>query len=199
MADYIASLEVLSEHFGRLSGIGKRTAQRLAFSVLEMSDEQAESFARAILDAKQKIHLCPECQNLTDRELCPICSDLARDKSVICVVQDTKAVMAMEKIREYRGVYHVLHGAISPMNGVTPDKLKIRELLERIGSSDIKEVIIATNPTTEGDATAMYIARMLKPAGINVTRLAYGMPVGGELEYADEVTLARAFSGRSAY
>ncbi len=199
MADYIAPLEVLAEQFGRLAGVGKRTAMRLAFSVLDMSREDAECFARAILDAKDKIHLCPICQNLTDLDICPICADESRDRTTICVVQDTKAVMSIERVREYRGTYHVLHGALSPMNGITPDKLRLRELVERIGVNDISEVIIATNPTVEGEATAMYIARLLKPAGIKITRLAYGIPVGGELEYADEVTLSRALEGRREF
>ena len=199
MADYIASLEILAEQFGRLAGVGKRTAMRLAFSVLDMSRDEAERFANAILDAKDKIHFCPVCQDLADLEVCPICSDSTRDHATICVVQDTKAVMSMERVREYRGVYHVLHGALSPMNGVTPDKLRLRELMERIGGNDINEIIIATNPTVEGEATAMYIARLLKPAGIKTTRLAYGIPVGGELEYADEVTLSRALEGRREF
>ena len=199
MADYIASLEILAEQFGRLAGVGKRTAMRLAFSVLDMSRDEAERFAQAILDAKDKIHFCPVCQNLTDLEVCPICSDSTRDHATKSDVQDTKAVMSMERVREYRGVYHVLHGALSPMNGVTPDKLRLRELMERIGGNDIYEVIIATNPTVEGEATAMYIARLLKPAGIKTTRLAYGIPVGGELEYADEVTLSRALEGRREF
>ena len=148
------------------------------------------------MDAKRKIHLCPVCQNLTDRELCPICADENRDRSVICVVTDFRAVMAMERVREYRGVYHVLHGLISPMNGVTPDKLKIRELLERVGHGDVAEVIVATDPNVEGEATAMYLSRLLKPLGVRVTRLAYGVPVGGDLEYADAVTLFRALQGR---
>ena len=199
MADYIASLEILAEQFGRLAGVGKRTAMRLAFSVLDMSRDEAERFAQAILDAKDKIHFCPVCQNLTDLEVCPICADPARDHATICVVQDTKAVMSMERVREYRGVYHVLHGALSPMNGVTPDKLRLRELMERIGGNDINEIIIATNPTVEGEATAMYIARLLKPAGIKTTRLAYGIPVGGELVYADEVTLSISLDGRREF
>lgn len=199
MADYIASLEVLAEQFARLAGVGKRTAMRLAFSVIDMSRDEAENFARAILDAKDKIHLCPVCQNLTDLDVCPICSDPTRDRSTICVVQDTKAVMSMERVREYRGTYHVLHGALSPVNGVTPDKLRLRELMERIGTNVIHEIIIATNPTVEGEATAMYIARLLKPTGIKTTRLAYGIPVGGELEYADEVTLSRALEGRREF
>ena len=155
-----------------------------------------EEFANAIREAKEKIHLCPVCQNITDSEVCPICSDLQRDRSVVCVVSDPKVVISMEKVREYKGLYHVLHGVISPMNGVTPDKLKIRELLARLAEGEIEEVIVATNPTVEGEATAMYLSRLLKPIGIKVTRLAYGVPMGSDLEYADEITLFRAIEGR---
>ncbi len=196
MADYIESLQNLSEQFGRLNGVGRKSALRMAFSLLDWTEEEVQAFAGAILDAKRKIHLCPVCQNLTDRELCPICADENRDRSVICVVTDVRAVMAMERVREYRGVYHVLHGLISPMNGITPDKLKIRELLERVGHGDVAEVIVATDPNVEGEATAMYLSRLLKPLGVRVTRLAYGVPVGGDLEYADAVTLFRALQGR---
>ncbi len=169
---------------------------RMAFSVLELPDEDAQAFAKAILDAKEKIHLCPVCQNLTDRELCPICADEDRDHSIICVVCDARAVMAMEKVRDYDGVYHVLHGMISPMNGVSPEQLKIKELLARVGEGEVAEVIVATNPTVEGEATAMYLSKLLRPLGVTVTRLAYGVPVGADLEYADEVTLFRALEGR---
>ena len=196
MAEYIESLAKLAEKFGRLEGVGKKTAMRMAFSVLELDVEEAEDFARAILDAKEKIHLCPVCQNLTDRELCPICADEERDRSVICVVTDARTVLAMEKVREYRGTYHVLHGLISPMNGITPEQLKIKELLARVGTGEVGEVIVATNPTVEGEATAMYLSRLLLPLGVRVTRLAYGVPVGADLEYADEVTLYRALEGR---
>ena len=197
MAEYIESLRNLAEKFGRLEGVGKKTAMRMAFSVLELDIEEAEDFARAILDAKEKIHLCPICQNLTDREVCPICADEERDRSVICVVTDARTVLAMEKVREYRGTYHVLHGLISPMSGVTPEHIKLKELIARIGEDEgIREVIIATNATIEGDATALYISRLLQPLGIQVTRLAYGIPVGADLEYADEVTLYRALEGR---
>ena len=196
MADYIEPLQKLAEQFGKLSGIGRKTAMRLAFSVLEMSEEEAAEFAASVVDAKNKIHLCPICQNITDKEKCDICSDASRDRSVICVVEDAKAVIALENVREYNGLYHVLGGVISPMNGVTPEKLKIKELLTRCEDSEIKEVIIATNPTVEGEATSMYLSRILKPAGISVTRLAYGIPVGGDLEYADAVTLYRALEGR---
>ena len=196
MAEYIESLRNLAEKFGRLEGVGKKTAMRMAFSVLELDVEEAEDFARAILDAKEKIHLCPVCQNLTDREVCPICADEERDRSVICVVTDARTVLAMEKVREYRGTYHVLHGLISPMNGITPEQLKIKELLARVATGEVGEVIVATNPTVEGEATAMYLSRLLQPFGIRVTRLAYGVPVGADLEYADEVTLYRALEGR---
>ena len=196
MAEYIESLSRLAEKFATLEGVGKKTAFRMAFSVLDMDMEEAKEFASAILDAKEKIHLCPICQNLTDREICPICADPNRDKSLICVVTDARAVLSMEKVREYRGVYHILHGLISPMNGVTPDLLKIKELLSRVGEGEVSEVIVATNPTVEGEATAMYLSRLLKPLGIPVTRLAYGVPVGGDLEYADEITLFRALEGR---
>lgn len=196
MADYIEPLSKLAEQFGRLAGIGRKTALRLAFSVLDMSEEEASGFAQAIIDAKTKIHLCPICQNLTDKDTCDICTDQTRDRSTICVVEDAKAVLALEKVREFKGLYHVLHGVISPMNGVTPEKLKIKELLARCEDSEISEIIIATNPTVEGEATAMYLSRLLKPLGLTVTRLAYGVPVGGDLEYADEVTLYRAIEGR---
>ncbi len=169
---------------------------RLAFSILELSNDEAENFANTIIEAKQKVHLCPVCQSLTDKDVCSVCNDLSRDKSTIMVLEDTKAVLSMEKVREYRGLYHVLHGVISPMNGVTPDKLKIKELLSRIADEQVKEIIIATNPTVEGEATAMYLSRLLKPFEIKITRLAYGIPVGSDLEYADEVTLYRAIEGR---
>ena len=196
MRTYPASLEKLSEQFARLPGIGTKSARRLAFHVLSMDDASAQAFADAILEARRSIHACPRCQNLTDRELCPICSDLSRDKTTICVVAEPKDVTAMEKAREFHGVYHVLHGVISPLSDVGPEDLRIRELLERIADEDIHEVIMATNPDTEGEATAMYISRLLKPFGVTVTRLAYGIPVGGQLEYADEITLTRALAGR---
>lgn len=191
----IESLIHLAEQFGRLPGVGRKSAMRMAYAVLDLDEEDATEFADAILEAKRKIHLCPICQNLTDRELCSVCDDEDRDRSVICVVEDARAVMSVEKVREYRGLYHVLHGVISPVNGITPDKLKLKELLARLDES-VKEVIVATNPTVEGEATAMYISRLIKPLGIKVTRLAYGVPVGADLEYADEVTLFRALEGR---
>lgn len=196
MADYIESLQTLADRFGSLPGVGKKSALRMAYSVLELSDEEAQSFAQAIIDAKEKIHLCPICQNLTDRDVCSVCADLGRDRSIICVVEDPRDVASMEKVREYKGLYHVLHGVISPMNNITPDKIKIAELLSRLSDEGVEEIIIATNPTVEGEATAMYLSRLIKPLGISVTRLAYGMPVGGNLEYADEVTLYRALEGR---
>lgn len=196
MTDYIESLQVLAEQFARLKGVGRKSAMRMAFSVLELDEEQARAFADAIMEAKLSIHKCPVCGNLTDKDVCYVCSDLARDTSVICVVEDVKALMSIEKVREYKGVYHVLHGAISPVNGITPDKLTIKELMERVGENDVKEVIVATNPTQDGEVTAMYISKYLKPLGIKVTRLAYGIPVGSDLEYADEVTLGRAIAGR---
>lgn len=199
MAEQIEALQKLTEYFQRLSGIGKKTALRLAFSVLDLPCEDAEDFARAIIDAKHNIHYCSICQDLTDKDICSVCDDLRRDRSTICVVEDTKAVMALEKVKEYRGLYHVLHGAISPMNGVSPNDLKIKELLERLKDDEVKEIIIATNPTVEGETTAMYLAKLLKPFEIKVSRLAYGIPVGGDLEYADEVTLYRALEGRREY
>ena len=196
MQFFPAALQNLADQFARLPGIGGKTAQRLAFHVLELPLEEAEDFAQAILDAKKQVHTCPECQNLTDRELCPICDDVMRDHGLICVVAEPKDVIAMERSREFRGVYHVLHGVISPLNHVTQDDIKIRELLLRISRGEVREVIMATNPDTEGEATAMYISRLLRPMEVKVTRLAYGVPVGSQLEYADEVTLSRALEGR---
>lgn len=196
MAEYIESLRLLAEKFAQLEGVGKKTAMRMAYSVLELETEEARAFADAIVTAKEKIHLCPICQNLTDRELCTVCTDEERDPTVICVVTDPKTVIAMEKVREFRGTYHVLHGLISPMNGVTPDQLKIKELLARLEDGVVEEIIVATNPTVEGEATAMYLSRLLRPFGVRVTRLAYGVPVGADLEYADEITLFRALEGR---
>ena len=196
MRSYPVSLERLGEQFAKLPGIGTKTARRLAFFVLGMSDEDANAFADAILEARRTVHTCPCCQNLTDEALCPICADEQRDKTTICVVADPKDVIAMEKAREYKGSYHVLHGVISPLGNVGPEDLKIRELLDRITDEAVSEVIMATNPDTEGEATAMYISRLLRPFGVKVTRLAYGIPVGGQLEYADSVTLTRALAGR---
>lgn len=197
MAYNVAPLAKLIEHFERIPGIGRKTAQRMAYYVLNLPKAQAQQFSQAILEAHEKIHPCKVCQNLTDGELCQICANPSRDHSLICVVEDPRDVVAFERTRDYGGTYHVLHGVISPMDGVGPEQLKIKELLGRIGAQEVKEVIMATNPTVEGEATAMYISRLLKPLGVRVTRLAYGIPVGGSLEYADEVTLSRALEGRS--
>lgn len=196
MQFFPAALQNLADQFARLPGIGGKTAQRLAFHVLSLPLADAESFANAILEAKKEVHTCPVCQNLTDREVCPICDDPMRDRGVICVVAEPRDVIAMERSREFRGVYHVLHGVISPLNHVTQDDIKIKELLRRVGEGNVREVIMATNPDTEGEATAMYISRLLRPMEVKVTRLAYGVPVGSQLEYADEVTLSRALEGR---
>ena len=196
MQHFPAAMQTLTEQFARLPGIGGKTAQRLAFYVLEMSDEDAQLFADAILAAKSTVHTCPVCQNLTDRQICPLCDDPGRDHGTICVVAEPKDVIAMERAREYTGVYHVLHGVISPLNHVTQDDIKIKELLTRVAAGGVNEVIMATNPDTEGEATAMYISRLLRPMEVKVTRLAYGIPVGSQLESADEVTLSRALEGR---
>ena len=196
MQFFPAALQNLADQFARLPGIGGKTAQRLAFHVLSLNTEDAEEFAGAILEAKRTVKHCPCCQNLTDRELCPICDDDTRDHSLICVVAEPKDVIAMERSREFKGVYHVLHGVISPLNHVTQDDIRIRELLQRVAKGDVREIIMATNPDTEGEATAMYISRLLRPMETKVTRLAYGISVGSQLEYADEVTLARALEGR---
>ena len=197
MANNIVPLTELIAQFERLPGIGRKTAQRLAYSILEQPPERAEKFAEALVNARSKIHFCKVCQGLTDKEVCDICDDSRRDHSVICVVAEPKDVMAFERTREYAGVYHVLHGVISPLDGIGPDQLRIKELMSRLGSGEVKEIIMATNPTVEGEATASYISRLVKPMGIKVTRLAYGIPVGGDLEYADEFTLARALEGRN--
>ena len=196
MKFFAPPVERLIEEFARLPGIGQKTAQRLAFHVLDMPKEDAQRFADAIMQAKSTVFTCKVCQNLTDSEICPICSNPNRDPGVICVVADPRDVLAFERTREYNGLYHVLHGVISPMNHIGPDDIRIRELLQRVADTDVREVIIATNPDTEGEATAMYLARLLKPFGVAVTRLAYGIPVGGHLEYIDEVTLMRALVGR---
>ena len=197
MAGYnVASLARLVEQFERMPGIGHKSAQRLAFYVLNLKKEEATAFANAILDAHEKIKQCSCCCNLSEEELCPICKNTARDKTTVCVVEDPRDVMAFERTHEYEGTYHVLHGVISPMNGVGPEDITIKELLNRLSDDNIQEVIMATNPTVEGEATAMYISRLLKPMGITVSRLAYGVPVGADLEYADEITLTRALEGR---
>ena len=197
MANNIVPLTELIAQLERLPGIGRKTAQRLAFSILEQPPERAEKFAEALVNARSKIHICKVCQGLTDKEVCDICDDSRRDRSVICVVAEPKDIMAFERTREYAGVYHVLHGVISPLDGIGPDQLRIKELMARLGSGEVNEIIMATNPTVEGEATASYISRLVKPMGIKVTRLAYGIPVGGDLEYADEFTLARALEGRN--
>lgn len=198
MSYYAAPLSKLIEQFEKLPGIGRKTAQRLAFYIISQPGEQAEEFAKALVEAKKSMHFCKICQNLTDGDICSICANDSRDRTSICVVEEPKDVVAFEKTRDYNGLYHVLHGVISPMDSIGPDSLKIKELLHRVGGKDgVREVIMATNPDVEGEATAMYISRLLKPMGVKVTRIAYGIPVGGELEYADEVTLSRALEGRS--
>ena len=197
MSFFPASLENLIDKFAALPGIGRKSAQRLAFYVLSLSDEEAKSFAEAIIEAKSSVHCCSICQNLTEGEVCQICSSDRRDKSTICVVSEPRDVLSIERGREYNGTYHVLHGALSPMNHVGPEDIKIKELLHRISQEDVEEVIMATNPDTEGEATAMYISRLLKPLEIKVTRLAYGIPVGSNLEFADDATLSRAIMGRT--
>ena len=196
MQYFPAALQELADQFGKLPGIGGKTAQRLAFYVLSLPASEAQAFADAIVEAKRTVHTCPVCQNLTDRQICPICDDDLRDHSVICVVAEPKDVIAMERSREFKGTYHVLHGVISPLNHITQDDIRIKELLQRVSSGEVKEIIMATNPDTEGEATAMYISRILRPMEVKVTRLAYGVPVGSQLEYADEVTLSRALEGR---
>ena len=193
------ALENLVEHFAKLPGIGRKTAQRLAFYVLSLPQEEADAFAQSITQAKTAIHCCPVCQNLTEGEgPCAVCASPKRDHGVICVVADPKDVVAMERSREYHGLYHVLHGVISPMNHVGPDELHIKSLVERVAAGGVEVVIMATNPDTEGEATAMYLARLLRPFQVRVSRLAYGIPVGSHLEYADDATLMRALEGRQA-
>ena len=189
-------LVILAEQFAKLPGIGMKSAERLAYHVMQMSDGEVKDFADALINAHKKVHTCAVCQNLTENRLCPICSDPRRDGSTVCVVETPKDISAFERTREYKGVYHVLHGLISPVDNVMPDQLKIKELLARLDGS-VKEVIMATNPTVEGEATAMYISKLIKPLGVKVTRLAFGLPVGGILEYADEVTLYKALENRN--
>lgn len=196
MSFFPTSLDVLVEKFAALPGIGGKTAQRLAFHVLALPDAEAEAFAAAIVDAKRNVHTCSVCQNLTDTEICSICSSPRRDEHVVCVVSDPKGVLAIERAHEYNGHYHVLHGVISPMNHIGPDDLRINELVDRVANGVIEEVIMATNPDTEGETTAKYIARLLKPFDVRITRLAYGIPVGSTLEFADDATLSRALEGR---
>ena len=191
-----ASLENLIDGFASLPGIGRKSAQRLAFHVLSLPEGEAESFANAVLEARKKVHTCPVCMNLTEDGLCPICAADNRDKTIVCVVSQPRDVLSIERSREYKGLYHVLHGSLSPMNRIGPDDLRIRELLTRVAQGEIQEVIMATNPDTEGDATAMYISKLLRPFEIKVTRLGFGVPVGSNLEYADDATLLRALEGR---
>ena len=198
MAQYnVAPLENLVDQFEKMPGIGHKTAQRLAYYVLNLPKSEAEALANAVTEAHSRIHYCERCCNLTDREICPVCANPSRDHSLICVVESPRDASAVENTHEYKGVYHVLHGAISPLNDVGPDDLTVKELLARIAREETAEVIMATNPTVEGDATALYISKLLKPMGVKVTRLAYGIPVGGDLEYADEYTLAKALEGRN--
>lgn len=196
MSFYAAPIAKLIDELSKLPGIGNKTAQRLAFFILNMSLEDVEQLSGSITYAKKSIKYCKVCCNITDSDICNICSNTKRDSSMICVVEDPKDVVAMEKTREFKGLYHVLNGAISPMEGIGPEEIRIKELLRRVAENDIKEIILATNPNIEGEATAMYVSRLLKPIGIKVTRIAHGVPVGGDLEYADEVTLMRALEGR---
>ena len=196
MSYYSPSIEILIESFERLPSIGHKTAVRLAFHMLDLSKEETEEVINSIINAKEKLKYCSNCYNISDTDPCPICSSPKRDNSVICVVEDVRDVMAMERTHEFKGVYHVLHGTISPMNGIGPEDIKIKELLNRIANNDIKEIIIATNPRVEGEATAIYLSKIIKPLGIKVTRIAHGIPVGGDLEYTDEVTLSKALEGR---
>ena len=196
MSYYSPSIEKLIESFERLPSIGHKTAVRLAFHMLDLSKEETEEFINSIINAKEKLKYCSNCYNISDTDPCPICSSPKRDNSVICVVEDVRDVMAMERTHEFKGVYHVLHGTISPMNGIGPEDIKIKELLNRIANNDIKEIISATNPRVEGEATAIYLSKIIKPLGIKVTRIAHGIPVGGDLEYTDEVTLSKALEGR---
>ena len=197
MSYYSPSIEKLIESFEKLPSIGHKTAQRLAFYMLDLSSEEAEEFTNSILNAKKNLHFCSKCFNISDTDPCNICSNPKRDSSVICVVEDVRDVIAMERTHEFNGVYHVLHGSISPMNGIGPDDIKIKELLSRIMNEETKEIILATNPRVEGEATSMYISKLVKPLGIKVTRIARGIPVGGDLEYTDEITLTKALEGRS--
>ena len=196
MAEYAPSIEKLIQSFERLPSIGHKTAARLAFHILDWNEEETNSFISAIVSAKKNLKYCSKCFNITDIDPCPICSNPRRDQGIICVVEDVRDVAAMERTHEFKGVYHVLHGSISPMNGVGPDDIKIKELLSRLMEGNVKEVILATNPRVEGEATAMYISKLIKPMGINATRIAHGIPVGGDLEYTDEITLTKALEGR---
>ena len=196
MSSYSPSIEKLIESFEKLPSIGHKTAVRLAFHMLDMNDEEIKEFTKSITDAKQKLKYCSTCFNISDTDPCPICSDTKRDSSTICVVEDVRDIMAMERTNEYRGVYHVLHGTISPMNGIGPDEIRIKELINRLRDDKVKEVIIATNPRVEGEATAVYLSKLIKAFDVKVTRIAHGIPVGGDLEYTDEITLMKAMEGR---
>lgn len=196
MSYYSPSIEKLIENFERLPSIGHKTAIRLAFHILNLPQEDIKEFVQAITESRKKLKYCSQCYNISDTEPCPICSNPKRDNSIICVVEDVKDVIAMERTHEFRGLYHVLHGSISPMNGIGPDALKIKELISRLNTETIKEVILATNPRVEGEATAIYLSKLIKPLNIKVTRIAHGIPVGGDLEYTDEITLSKALEGR---
>lgn len=196
MQHFSNHIDILIEQFAKLPGIGRKTAQRLAFHVINLSQEEVQELADAVVNAKENIMYCQQCCNIADNELCSICGNPSRDSAIICVVEDPRDVAALERSREYRGKYHVLHGTISPMDSITPDMLKIKELIKRLADTELQEVILATNPTIDGEATAMYIARLIKPFGIKVTRIAHGLPVGGDIEYADDVTISKALEGR---
>ena len=196
MSYYSPTIEKLIENFEKLPSIGHKTATRLAFHILNLDETGVNDFINSIVEAKKNLKYCSTCFNITDTDPCPICASVKRDHSVICVVEDVRDVVAMEKTHEFKGVYHVLHGSISPMNGIGPEDIKIKELLERLKETDVKEIILATNPRVEGEATAIYLSKLIKPIGIKVTRIAHGIPVGGDLEYTDEVTLSKALEGR---
>lgn len=195
MEQYVAPIAKLIEEFSKLPGVGRKTAQRLAFHVLDMKNEEVLEFAKAVVNAKKNTKYCSVCGNLTDDDPCTLCKDNSRDRSIICVVEDSRDIMAMERTREFKGLYHVLHGSISPMDGIGPEDINIKELMKRL-DENVKEVILATNPTIEGEATAIYISRLIKPMGIKVTRIAHGIPIGGDIEYTDEITLLKALEGR---
>lgn len=196
MSYYSPSIEKLIESFEKLPSIGHKTAARLAFYMLNLGEQETNEFISSIINAKKSLKYCSKCYNIADTDPCPICSSPKRDESIICVVEDVKDIIAMEKTHEFKGVYHVLHGSISPMNGIGPEDIKLKELLSRLQDNSVKEIILATNPRVEGEATAMYISKLIKPMGIKVTRIAHGIPVGGDLEYTDEVTLSKALEGR---
>ena len=193
----IEAIARLTNQLSKLPGVGRKTAQRLAYHIIALPEDQVRELAVAIFNGKKQIHFCPICGNYTDTDPCPICADTSRRRDIVCVVRDPRDVNAVERMREYNGLYHVLHGVISPMDGVGPDDIRIRELMTRLSSGEVKEVVLATNPDVEGEATAAYISRLIKPMGVKVTRIAHGVPIGGELEYTDEVTLLRAFQGRT--